>query len=111
MTGGTLDSSEDALSEEEDCGIYTFLGECSCDLENLATTDEAVGPQVDELVLKQRVMALSLMRKKKASQVCEWELGGNITHIHVHTQSSKISVELSLATSIFKKVVWAYFSS
>ena len=53
MTGGTLDSSEDALSEEEDCGIYAFLGECSCDLENLATTNKADGLQVGELVLKQ----------------------------------------------------------
>ena len=41
-TGGTLDSSEDDYSEEEDCGIHAYPGE-------LATTVGTVETQTDAL--------------------------------------------------------------
>ena len=49
-TDGTLDSSEDDSSEENDCGILAHLGELCCEygaLDTLATTVKIVETCVD----------------------------------------------------------------
>ena len=64
MTGGTLDSSADDCSEEEDCGIHAYLGEPSCEcgaLDKLSTTASLLELGGISLVLQQGVMAWSLM--------------------------------------------------